>query len=120
MAQGFVSAPVVADKAVVPAAVETQVKKKFSLLGWIGGLGTGLSTGLGFLGGMDWRTILAIGGFDIGRVLAGAVAAALDHRGREGHPRGRRGLGRWKGMWLLFRRTFLKCVQLPMTSSVGS
>ncbi|MDP9813006.1 hypothetical protein J2W42_005877 [Rhizobium tibeticum] len=53
MAQGFVSAPVVADKAVVPAAVETQVKKKFSLLGWIGGLGTGLSTGLGFLGGMD-------------------------------------------------------------------
>jgi len=62
-AQGFVSAPVVADKPVVPAAVETQVKKKFNLLGWIGGLGTSLGTGIGFLGGMDWRAIIAIGAF---------------------------------------------------------
>ncbi|SEH51303.1 putative chitinase [Rhizobium tibeticum] len=75
-AQGFVSAPVVADKPVVPAAVETQVKKKFNLLGWIGGLGTGLSTGLGFLGGMDWRTILAIGGFAL---VAFLLALLLRH-----------------------------------------
>ncbi|MDP9809342.1 putative chitinase [Rhizobium tibeticum] len=75
-AQGFVSAPVVADKPVVPAAVETQVKKKFNLLGWLGGLGTGSGIGLSFLGGMDWRAILAIGGFAL---IAFLLALLLRH-----------------------------------------
>lgn len=75
-ALGFVSAPVVADKPVVPAAVETQVKKKFSLLGWLGGLGTGSGIGLSFLGGMDWRAILAIGAFAL---VAFLLALLLRH-----------------------------------------
>ncbi len=75
-ALGFVSAPVVAEKPVVPAAVETQVKKKFNLLGWIGCLGTGLSTGLGLIGGMDWRAILVIGGFAL---VAFLLALLLRH-----------------------------------------
>lgn len=72
-AQGFVSAPVVAEKPVVPAAVEAQVKKKFNIVGWFAGLFSSGGLGLGALLGADWRSILALGalilGFSLGALL---------------------------------------------------
>ena len=50
------------DKPVVPESVEGEVKKKTGLWGWLTGiLGTG-GLGLGWLSGMDWQAIVAIGG----------------------------------------------------------
>lgn len=50
------------DKPVVPVAVEKNVKKKFNLFGWIGGLFSGGGLTLAGLAGMEWQAIVAIGG----------------------------------------------------------
>lgn len=57
-----VKVPVPVEKPVVPATVEKEVKKKFNLFGWVGGLIS--SGGLGALGlsGMNWQGIVAISG----------------------------------------------------------
>lgn len=47
---------------VVPSSVEGQVKKKFNLFGWVGGLFSGGGLGLAGLAGMQWQAIVAIGG----------------------------------------------------------
>ncbi|MGM4909109.1 glycoside hydrolase family 19 protein [Rhizobium sp. 768_B6_N1_8] len=58
---GFVSAPVVEEKAVVPTAVEGEVKKKFSLLGWAGSVfGGGGGLGIAALTGFDYRALIVI------------------------------------------------------------
>ena len=66
----------VEDRPVVPDAVETQVKKKFNLLGWVAGLFS--SGGLGALGlaGIGWQEIVAIGGMIL---LFALVALVLRH-----------------------------------------
>lgn len=61
------------DVQVVPKAVEGQVKKKFNLFGWVGGLFSGGGLGLAGLAGMDWQAIVAIGGV----LLIVAVVALL-------------------------------------------
>ena len=57
------------ERPVVPEAVDTQVKSKTSLWGWITGIfgsgGVGLA---GFLGA-DWQTVLAIGGLALGGLI---------------------------------------------------
>lgn len=78
----FSVAPVVEEKPTVPAAVETQVKKKFSLFGWLSG---GFSTGglsLAALAGMDWQAIVAISvviivALLIGLALRGWIISAI-------------------------------------------
>ncbi|MBX5112672.1 glycoside hydrolase family 19 protein [Rhizobium lentis] len=60
-AAGIMAAPVVEEKVVVPQAVEGVVKKKFSLLGWVGSaFGGGGGLGLAALTGFDWRALLVI------------------------------------------------------------
>ncbi|MCQ1769094.1 peptidoglycan-binding protein [Neorhizobium galegae] len=53
----FSSSPVTEEKAVVPVAVETQVKRKFSLFGGGGSFG---SFGLAPLAGMDWQVVAVL------------------------------------------------------------
>lgn len=68
------AAPVVEEKAVVPAAVETTVKKKFNFLGSIGGaLSTG---GVGFaaLSGFNERQLMAIAGIAVFLFIGGLAA----------------------------------------------
>ena len=55
-----VSVPV--DKPVVPVTVEQEVKQKTGLWSWITGLFSSGALGLGWLAGMDWQAIVAIGG----------------------------------------------------------
>lgn len=71
-----VAVPVPVEKPVVPVAVEKEVKKKFNLFGWIGGLIS--SGGLGALGlsGMNWQGIIAIGG---ALLFAALLALVLRH-----------------------------------------
>ncbi|MHC2573959.1 glycoside hydrolase family 19 protein [Rhizobium leguminosarum] len=58
---GIMAAPVVEEKTVVPHAVEGEVKRKFSLLGWAGSaFGGGGGLGLAALTGFDWRALLVI------------------------------------------------------------
>ncbi len=60
-AAGFVSAPVVEEKAVVPVAVEGEVKKKFNLIGWVGSVMTGGGGfGIAALAGFDWKALIVI------------------------------------------------------------
>jgi len=57
------------EKPVVPEAVDTEVKSKTSLWGWITGIFGSSGVGLaGFLGA-DWQTVLAIGGLALGGLL---------------------------------------------------
>ncbi|KRB51780.1 chitinase [Rhizobium sp. Root708] len=58
----FSAAPVVEEKAVVPAAVEQTVKKKFNLLGWIGSAVSGGGLSLAAFAGFDWKALLVIVG----------------------------------------------------------
>lgn len=53
---------VIEERPVVPVSVEKDVKKKFNLFGWIGGLFSGGGLGIAGLAGMDWQAIVAIGG----------------------------------------------------------
>ncbi|TWH28919.1 glycoside hydrolase family 108 protein [Aminobacter sp. J15] len=55
-----VSVPV--DKPTVPMSVENEVKQKTGLWSWITGLFSSGALGLGWLAGMDWQAIVAIGG----------------------------------------------------------
>jgi len=48
-------------EAVVPPAVEKEVKKKTSFWQWLTGLGGSGALGLGWLSGMDWQAVLAGG-----------------------------------------------------------
>lgn len=50
------------EKPVVPEKVEKEVKKKTGLWQWITGLFSSGALGLGWLAGMDWQAIVAIGG----------------------------------------------------------
>jgi putative chitinase len=59
-AAGIMAAPVVEEKAVVPHSVEGEVKRKFSLLGWVGSAFGGGGLGLAALTGFDWRALLVI------------------------------------------------------------
>jgi putative chitinase len=59
-AAGIMSAPVVDEKQVVPHAVETQVKKKFNVLAWVGSLFSGGGFGLAALAGFDWRALAVL------------------------------------------------------------
>lgn len=54
--------PVPVDKPTVPAEVEKQVKKKTGFWQWLTGLASSGALGLGWLAGMDWQAIVAIGG----------------------------------------------------------
>jgi putative chitinase len=70
----FMAAPVVEEKPVVPAAVERQVKKKFSLLGWAGSaFGGGGGLGIAALTGFDWRALAII----IGAILVVAIGGLV-------------------------------------------
>ncbi|MBX4944650.1 glycoside hydrolase family 19 protein [Rhizobium binae] len=69
-AAGIMAAPVVEEKAVVPQAVEGEVKRKFSLLGKVGSLlGGGSGLGIAALAGFDWRALAVL--------LAAAIVAPL-------------------------------------------
>jgi putative chitinase len=73
-AAGIMAAPVVEERAVVPHAVEGEVKRKFSLLGWAGSaFGGGGGLGLAALTGFDWRALVVI----IVTVLAVAVGGLV-------------------------------------------
>lgn len=61
------------EKAVVPEVVEQDVKKKFNLFAWIGGLLSGGGLSLAGLAGMEWQAIVAIGGV----LLFGALIVVL-------------------------------------------
>lgn len=73
-AAGIMAAPVVEERAVVPHAVEGEVKRKFSLLGWAGSaFGGGGGLGLAALTGFDWRALVVI----IVTVLAVAIGGLV-------------------------------------------
>lgn len=78
----FAVAPVTAETETVPVAVETQVKKKFSLFGWVGGFFSTGGLGLAAFAGVDWKAIVAIGVVAIvalllGLLLRGWIIAAI-------------------------------------------
>lgn len=50
------------EKPVVPEALEEEVQKKTGLWQWITGLFSSGALGLGWLAGMDWQAIVALGG----------------------------------------------------------
>lgn len=54
--------PVPVEKPTVPETVDREVKKKTGLWQWITGLFSSGALGLGWLAGMDWQAVLAIGG----------------------------------------------------------
>lgn len=54
--------PIEVEKPVVPDAVEKEVKSKTGLWGWLTGILGGGGLGLGWLTGMDWQAIVALGG----------------------------------------------------------
>lgn len=58
---------------VVPPAVETEVKKKTNLWGWLFGGASAAGTGVSALAGADWQTVLAIGGVGIVAICVGLV-----------------------------------------------
>lgn len=67
---------------VVPPAVETEVKKKTNLWGWLFGGASAAGTGLSALAGANWQTVLAIGGvglvaIGVGLVLRHQIIAAV-------------------------------------------
>lgn len=73
-AAGIMAAPVVEEKQVVPASVEHQVKKKFSLLGWAGSaFGGGGGLGIAALAGFDWRALTVI----IGAIIVVAIGGLV-------------------------------------------
>ncbi|UXS23093.1 glycoside hydrolase family 19 protein [Agrobacterium tumefaciens] len=80
-------APVVEERETVPQSVDSQVKKKFNLFGWIGSVFSGGGLGLAGLAGMDWRAIVAIGAVAlvvllVAVLLRGQILAAIrDIRG---------------------------------------
>ncbi|WP_139975854.1 hypothetical protein [Ochrobactrum sp. CGA5] len=59
------------DKPVVPPTVEKEVKKKFSLAGWIGSILSGGGIGALGLAGFGWRELLVMGGLAIVVLLGG-------------------------------------------------
>lgn len=59
------------DKPVVPTTVEKEVKKKFSLAGWIGSILSGGGIGALGLAGFGWRELLVMGGLAIVVLLGG-------------------------------------------------
>ncbi|WP_320188905.1 glycoside hydrolase family 19 protein (plasmid) [Agrobacterium rosae] len=67
------AAPVTEEKAVVPAAVETQVKKKFSLFGWVSGFFSTGGLSIAALAGIDWKAIVAISAAVIVALLLGLL-----------------------------------------------
>lgn len=64
---------IVEEKPVVPVSVEKDVKKKFNLFGWLGGIISGGGLGVAGLAGFDWKAIVAMGGV----VLAVFLVAVL-------------------------------------------
>lgn len=64
------------DKPVVPSSVDQEVKQKTGLWSWITGLSSSGALGFGWLVGMDWQAIVAIGGV----VLAFLVVIFLMRR----------------------------------------
>lgn len=75
-AQPVKTVPVPVEKPVVPASVDREVKEKTGLWSWITGLSSSGALGLGWLVGMDWQAIVAIGGV----VLAFLVVIFLMRR----------------------------------------
>lgn len=73
VAQGFMAAPVVEEKTIVPVAVETQVKKKTGLLGWIAAGFSGGGVGVTAIAGANWQTVLAIGGMGLVTLVLGLL-----------------------------------------------
>ena len=61
-AQPVKTVPVPVDRPVVPPSVDREVKQKTGLWSWITGLSSSGALGLGWLVGMDWQAIVAIGG----------------------------------------------------------
>jgi len=59
------------DKPVVPPTVEKEVKKKFSLAGWIGSIFSGGGIGALGLAGFGWRELIVMGGLAIVVLLGG-------------------------------------------------
>ncbi|MEI3850030.1 MULTISPECIES: peptidoglycan-binding protein [unclassified Ensifer] len=67
---------------IVPPAVETEVKKKTNLWGWLFGGASAAGTGISALAGANWQTVLAIGGvglvaIGVGLVLRHQIIAAV-------------------------------------------
>jgi putative chitinase len=56
----FSASPVTEEKAVVPVAVETQVKRKFNIFGLFGGGGSFGGLGLAAFAGMDWQVVAVL------------------------------------------------------------
>jgi putative chitinase len=78
----FSSSPVTEEKAVVPVAVETQVKRKFNLFGLFGGGGSFGGLGLAAFAGMDWQVVAVIAGvllvtLILGLLLQNSVVSAI-------------------------------------------
>lgn len=70
----FSAAPVVEEKEVVPQAVEKQVKKRFNIFGWLGGIFSGGGFGIAALSGFDWRALAVL---VAGIVLVAALGLLL-------------------------------------------
>lgn len=68
-----VEVPVEVDKPTVPASVEKEVKKKFSLFGWLGTILSGGGLGTLGLAGFKWQEILALGGVAFGIFMGGLL-----------------------------------------------
>jgi putative chitinase len=69
----FSSSPVIEEKAVVPVAVETQVKRRFNIFGLFGGGGSFGGLGIAALAGLDWRVVAVVAGV----VLVAAILFLL-------------------------------------------
>jgi putative chitinase len=78
---------VVEEKAVVPVAVDTQVKNKTNQSGWLIGILGSVGTALTGLFGQDWQTVVAVGGVAIAAFVLllllrrQIIAAVKDIRG---------------------------------------
>lgn len=78
----FSASPVTEEKAVVPVAVETQVKRRFNLFGLFGGGGSFGGLGLAAFAGMDWQVVAVIAGvllvtLILGLLLQNSVVSAI-------------------------------------------
>src|SRR5690606_30541759 len=71
------AAPVVQTKEVVPESVESKVKRKFDVFGWLTGVLSGGGLSLAGLAGVDWRAVAAAGGV---LVVMFVVALLLRHQ----------------------------------------
>ncbi|WP_051903848.1 hypothetical protein [Neorhizobium vignae] len=78
----FSASAVTEEKAVVPVAVETQVKRKFNIFGLFGGGGSFGGLGLAAFAGMDWQVVAVLAivillTLILGLLLQNSIVSAL-------------------------------------------